>query len=263
MIPFVRYAPGMRKPLWICLAAFLSCGSFCTADVLIVADEFPAMEILSKRLKAEEGITAQLVDQARLPSSLASFPAVVVYIHKELHEPAEHAFIQYARNGGRLVLLHHSISSGKRQNREWFRFLGVELPEGGLDQGGYKYIEGVTVTCVNLAPGEYITSHLVNYPAKVEYRSTRGSEELPAFALNETEVYLNHVLHGPHTLLLGLRYLDVPTGKTWAQQTAGWWRRAEKGAVFYFMPGHSPHDFENPCYGRIILNAITGKASSP
>ena len=34
----------------------------------------------------------------------------------KMGEPAEKTFIQYAESGGKLVLLHHSISSGKRPN---------------------------------------------------------------------------------------------------------------------------------------------------
>ena len=37
----------------------------------------------------------------------------------------------------------------------------------------------------------------------------------------------------------------------------GWLRPAGKGWVIYLMPGHTVHDFENPIYGRIVLNAIT------
>jgi Trehalose utilisation len=228
------------------------------AEVLIVADEFPAMEVLAKRLKAEEGIASKLVDQAHLPANLAGVQAVVVYIHKGLMASAARAFIEYAENGGRLVLLHHSISSGKRQNRDWFTFLGIELPEGDVDHGGYKWIEGVTVTWVNLASNQPVTSKRVVYPVTEVYESqSGGSRVLPAFTLADTEVYLNHVLKGPHTLLLGLKYTDKASGKTWLQETAGWCRRVKKGSVVYFMPGHTSRDFEDPVYGRIVVNAIT------
>ena len=44
-----------------------------TGEVLIVADEFPAMEVLVKRLKVEANSAAAIVDQARLPKSLNEF----------------------------------------------------------------------------------------------------------------------------------------------------------------------------------------------
>src|ERR1043166_2232722 len=92
------------------------------ADVLIVADEFPVMQSLAAKLKSEERISSTVVAQTNLPANLASFDAVLVYIHMGLSEKAEDAFINYAKGGGKLVLLHHSISSGKRKNARWFPF---------------------------------------------------------------------------------------------------------------------------------------------
>jgi hypothetical protein len=228
--------------------------------VLIVADEFPAMHFLAGQLKSTEHRESQVVDQTHLPASLQPFEAVVVYIHKGLDSAAEHAFIDYAEAGGRLVLLHHSISSGKRQNRDWFKFLGVALPEGNVDQGGYKWTEGVTMQLVNLATNQFIMTNRIDYPEQSPaVQADGGSRFLPAFTLHETEVYLNHQLQGPRAKLMGLRYLDEKTGKLWSQDTAGWFRPAGKGCVTYLMPGHSQRDFENPVYGRIVLNAIVVK----
>ena len=223
---------------WLIAGVFVCFGSGTKGDVLIVADEFPAMETLAKRLKTEENRASQLVDQAHLPASLAPFDAVVVYIHKELTPAAEQTFIGYANAGGRLVLLHHSISSGKRQNRDWFNFLGVALPEGDLDHGGYKWIEGVTVQCLNLGPNQFIMTNQVRYPDQIVIAQPDGtSRPVPGFTLHATEVYLNHNLTGPRTVLMGLIYSDAKTGKTWKQETAGWLRRTGKGTVVYFMPG--------------------------
>src|SRR4051812_26094123 len=71
------------------------------ADVLFVADEFPAMQFVSGKLKSEEHIKSTVVAQTNLPASLASFEAVVVYIHQGMLEKAEEAFIDYARTGGK------------------------------------------------------------------------------------------------------------------------------------------------------------------
>jgi hypothetical protein len=252
----------MRVYLPLLVALLIPCGYGKAAEVLIVADEFPAMQVLARRLGAEENTTSQIVDQGHLPSTLAQFRAVVVYIHKTLAPAAERACIDYAEAGGRLVLLHHSISSSKRQNRDWFTFLGVELPEGDVEQGGYKWIEGVSVEWVNRAPAHYVMTNKVTYTETANTgRSEATANKLPVFKLTETEVYLNHVLHGPHTILMGLAYTDSKSGKTWIQDTAGWFRREGKGVVVYFMPGHTQHDFENPAYGRIVVNAITANAA--
>lgn len=254
----------MTKVLLLLL--FLCCG-LCTvvADVLIVADEIPAMERLARQLKAAEGIQSVIVKQTDLPPDLAKYSAVIVYIHKALGEPAEKAFIDYAQSGGKLILLHHSISSGKRSNRYWFPFLKISLLEGDFSQGGYKWIEGVRMELVNLAPKEYITTHKVKYGSQVMYQSSDrggGEKSYPGFLLEDTEVYLNHVFKGPRTILMGVKYTDAKSGKTYMQDRAGWYMPAGKGWVLYFMPGHSIHDFENPVYAQILTNAVTFQPST-
>ena len=138
------------------------------ADVLIVADEFPAMELLAGKLKAAEQLNGRVVSQKELPVRLDAFEAVVVYIHRELAEKTEDTLIDYANGGGKLVLLHHSISSGKRNNKRWFGFLGVSLPEADLSQGGYKWIEGVSFHLVNLNPNHFIMTNRVDYPIAIQ-----------------------------------------------------------------------------------------------
>jgi hypothetical protein len=232
------------------------------AEVLIVADEFPAMQFLAGKLQSEEHINSKLVSQKELPASLTSFDTVVVYIHGALEEQAEEAFIEYAKAGGKLVLLHHSISSGKRKNAHWFSFLGVSLPEGQLNEGGYKWIEGITFNLVNLNPNHFIMTNRVEYPARSAYAGTNGAPvagTLPGFTLEHSEVYLNHVHTEPRTLLMGLKYTDEKTGITYMQDRAGWIKHAGKGWIIYLMPGHTKGDFANPTYGRIVLNAVIFK----
>lgn len=226
-----------------------------TTDVLIVADEIPAMEVLAASLKEGAGASTTIVKQPELPADLAPYRAVVVYIHKNIDEATEKACLRYASEGGRLMLLHHSISSGKRKNREWLPSFGVTLPEGDFAQGGYKWLDPVNWELVNLAPGNQITSAGVVYPAKTEYNGVPR----PALPLEHSEVYLNHALAGPRTVLLGLKYTDPKTGKTYMQDTAGWYRPAGKGWVLYFMPGHTVAEFENPAYARILVNAYKAR----
>jgi hypothetical protein len=230
------------------------------ADILFVADEFPAMQLVADKLKSTEKINSKVVAQKDLPESLSSFEAVVIYIHRELSEKAELAFIDYTTNGGNLVLLHHSISSGKRKNAHWFSFLGVSLPEGNLDDGGYKWIEKINWDLVNLNPTHFIMTNKVTYPMNISYGSTNVPERsLPGFRLERTEVYLNHVHTEPRTLLLGFKYTDSKSGKTYMQDRAGWIKFAGKGQIIYLMPGHTVGDFENAAYERIVLNAIIYK----
>ncbi|NGO40239.1 ThuA domain-containing protein [Limisphaera ngatamarikiensis] len=248
----------MNRLLWTLSVACLTCTGQARDRVLIVADEFPAMEYLAEQCRTREHLDTTIVPQNQLPTDLASHRAVIVYIHRNLDTNAEQAFIRYTRAGGRLIVLHHSISSAKRKNPDWFRFLGVELPQGDVSTGGYKWIEPATVEIVNLAPDHFITSHKVAWPHNIPYRRETGGEEqpLPGMILEQTEVYLNHTLIGPRTPLLGLKYRDPVTGRIWMQDRAGWIRPADSGWIVYFQPGHSIRDFQQPAFTRLILNAI-------
>lgn len=230
----------------------LAAPALAATDVLMVADEIPAMEVLAKQLKTRIGVGSIIITQDKLPADLSVFPTVLVYIHKDITEPAETAFIAYAKGGGNLVLLHHSISSGKRKNKFWFPFLNIELPEKPYAEGGYKYFDPAAFDVINLAPAHYITTHEVTFPAKTEFQGASH----PSFPVTETEVYLNHVFTGPRTTLLGIRYTDKTTGKVYEQPTAGWYRPAEKGTVMYFMVGHNASDFDIPVYAQILANAV-------
>ena len=249
----------MIKPIALLCRILGGTTQFARSEVLIVADEFPAMQVVATKLKQEENIDSKLVWQTNLPPSLTAFQAVIVYIHKALSPQAEAAFINYTKAGGKLVVLHQSISSGKRKNEHWFPFLGVSLPEGDVSQGGYKWIEGVEFDLVALNPNHFIMANKVNYPEQISYQSANvpaRKESLPGFTLEETEVYLNHLHTEPHTLLMGLKYTDAKTGITYMQDHAGWVKPAGKGWIVYLMAGHAQHDFENPAYGRIVVNAV-------
>lgn len=219
-------------------------------SVLIVSDGAP-VRILAVQLKAH-GIDSEIVGDEALPGKLASHPAVIVYLHKTLTGASVKAFIDYANSGGKLIVLHHSISSQKRKNPAWLSFLGVSLPEGDASQGGYTYYDPVNLTLVNLAPKDWITTHDVHYESRIEY----SGQDRDAIELPSTEVYVNHVLEGARTILLGLKFREEKAGVTYTQDTAGWYKRAGKGWVMYFMAGHSEKEFENPAYAQILVNAV-------
>jgi hypothetical protein len=225
--------------------------------VLIVADEIPAMEILAKELSERAHAKATIVNSKKepLPEALAPYRAVLVYIHGNLAEPAEKAFLAYAEGGGNLILLHHTISSGKRKNAAWLPALGVKLPEGEFAAGGYKYFDDVNWELVALAPQHPILRG-VKFPKTVEYS---GGKKLPGLPLEETEIYLNHALEGERTPLLGLRYTDPTSGKLYLQDTAAWTKALGKGRVSYFMPGHKKTDFALPGYAQMIANTVALK----
>ena len=230
------------------------------AEVLIVADEFPAMEVLVKALKTQENIDSKIVLQTEMPSNLSGYLAVLVYIHKDLSPETEKAFVNYTKAGGKLILLHHSISSHKRKNAEWFPFLGVELPKGEANDGGYSYEGNINMEVVNLAPKHFITTHKIKYPEKISYQRESENEErkTKGYKLLNTEGYINIKSNGDKTILLGFKFTDKK-GKIWMQDRAAWCMKADKGWLFYLQPGHAISDYEDPTNARIVMNAVIYK----
>jgi len=248
----------MQRILILLFGVCASLSPLAAAEVLIVADEFPAMEFVAQRLKQDEGIASRIIKQDEMPAELGKFSAVVVYVHKKLADAPAKAMVDYTNAGGKLVALHHSISSGKRENKHWLPFLGMDLPKADVEQGGYKWIEPATLQVVNLAPDHFITTHKVRYETKIPYHSadTREERQRPGFTLEDSEVYLNHTFTGPRTVLLGLKYTDEKSDKTWTQDRAGWLKPSGKGWIVYLMPGHRAQEFQHPTYSRIVLNAV-------
>jgi hypothetical protein len=249
----------MRRLPWILALACLVTLPQCRAqEILIVADEFHAMQVLADHLERDTKVHPRIVGQLEMDPSLAGYRAVIVYLHGELQAAAEHKFIQYAQDGGDLILLHHTISSRKRENKDWFSFLHIELPATSFTDGGYAYFDPVTFQVVALAAGNPVITDHVTFDQKTAFTDplTGSERQLPATSFSETEVYVNHVLSGNRTVLLGLKYTDPKTNKVYTQPTAGWLLPTGKGTVFYFMMGHRAEDFDNAAYRQILDNAV-------
>jgi hypothetical protein len=227
--------------------------------VLIVMDEREQMETLASYLKAHGNIESTIVDQKSVPEDWSSFAAVLGFVHGALQEPVELKIIDYTKNGGRFVCLHHMISSGKSKNTYYFDFLGVRMTDidkarEPADPGGhYAWREPVEITVVNLNPKHYITSHDVTWPAK----TTFNGHDAPSFT-ERGEAYMNVFFSDTDkTVLLGLKYLDDRNNAQYMQQAEGWLKPAGKGWIVYLQPGHFTQEFEQPAVSQMILNAIT------
>jgi len=233
--------------------------------VLIVYDEKPQMDILAKRLQSE-GFGADFVSTKETLPAMSAYHAVIVFIHRAIPTEVAKAVADYTKAGGRTVALHHTISSGKVKTPIWLEFLGIELLlKQPVGEGGYAWEEGVLLRLVNLAPGHYITTHNVSYPTKAEYKrsdvdepaQTRDCVDFP-----DSEVYINHrFIDGKEkTILCGFICRAPKLGdKTWMQDRGGWLKKSGKGWIFYFMPGHSNRDMENPVLQQVIVNCLTWK----
>lgn len=238
-----------------------------TANVLIIQDEKPQMDVLADFIKTNGNLKVEIVDQKNLPENISSYQAVIVYIHGKMFEPTEVAIIDYAKKGGRLVILHHSISSGKANNKYYFDFLGIQLDDGKKSKypvepgAGYGWVDPITMTMVNLNPNHYITNHNVDWNETVEYMSSdwpNVEKTYPSFTLHHTEAYMNHKYTDGRekTVLVGMKFLDERNGKLFMQDRAAWIKDAGKGKIVYFMPGHSDLDYQNKNVSQWVLNAV-------
>jgi hypothetical protein len=239
-------------------------------QVLIVMDEREQMEALAGYLRDRGGIRSTIVDQQSAPGDWSRFDAVIGYVHGALRESTELKIIDYTKNGGRFVCLHHMISSGKAANRYYFDFLGVRLPETDKARepaqpgGHYSWRHDIDLTVVNLNPGHYITTNGVSWPERTAYRpsdSPSAEGEYPAFTLSDAEVYANVQFSDGHekTVLLGFKYLEDRNGALFMQDREGWLKPSGNGWIVYLQMGHSTHEFEHPAVAQMVLNAVTWK----
>lgn len=229
--------------------------------VLIIQDERPQMDVLAKFLAEKGKLPVTIVDQQSLPKQLSTYKAVIVFIHRALHEQTERAIIDYTNAGGRLICLHHSISSKKAENKFYFDFLGMKLKKGPMKDSGYAW-KASNWTLVNLNIKHYITNHKIEWNKQVTYTSSDqpSVEKLyPCIDLkDDSEVFINHRFTDGRqkTVLCGLIYTDKDTGKTYMQDRGAWIKKQGKGTIVYLMPGHCVSDYQNENIARIVLNAV-------
>jgi len=253
--------------IFLVFIVLLTLGGCKANKVLIIQDEMPQMEVLSRFLQEKGGLDVQIVDQKNLPQDFSTFKAVIVFIHGKLFPETERVVIDYTKSGGRCIVLHHSISSGKAKNEFYFDFLGIHLdfPEKSkfpVEPGaGYGWVDPVTLTIVNLNPNHYITSHNVIWEEQVLYTpSDNPSLEAlhPSISLDSSEVYMNHkFIDGREkTVLYGIKFLDERNNRLFLQDRGAWIKDQGQGKVIYFQPGHRPEDYENNNISQMILNAI-------
>jgi hypothetical protein len=266
----VFFLTHMSASILVAITALTSLGySGPKNSVIIVQDEMPTIEVLSKFLRDKGKLNVTVVDQKALPQDLSPYGSVIGYIHGKLEESAEMAIISHTKQGGRYICLHHSISSGKAKNRYYFDFLGIQLDNGKQSKNpvepgkGYGWVEGedVVLTLVNLNPHHYITNHQIQWSDTISYMSSDQpsvERSYSSLSLPHTEVYMNHkFIDGREKVVLcGFKFLDKRNNQLFMQDRAVWLKKYGKGDIIYLMPGHTPADYENRNIGQMILNAV-------
>ena len=235
--------------------------------VLIVMDEREQMEVLAEYMEKNGAVKSTIVDQADLPADISSYDAVIGYIHKTLEQKTERAIIDYTRQGGRYVCIHHSISSKKSLNEFYFDFLGIQLDNieeaknPATPGGHYSWRHPIELTVVNLNPDHFITANNINWDESILYMPSDQpsvEKQYPAFTIAETEFYLNHKFTDGRekTVLMGFKCVDDRNGIVFMQDRAAWIKKQGKGHIFYFKAGHSTQEFRNENLAQILLNAV-------
>ena len=245
----------------ICAVFIVGSSSPRQPKVIVVQDEMPQMEVLAKFLRENGKLSVAISDQSSFPENLSAYDAVIVFIHGNLEEKTEKSIINYTKKGGKLICLHHSISSKKAQNKFYFDFLGMRLDKGPMEKGGYKWKQS-SWSLVNLNSKHFITKSDVNWDEKVHYTPSdypSSKRAYPCIKLkHDSEVFINHKFtDGREKIVLcGIVYHDTESDKTYMQDRGAWIKRQGKGTIVYFMPGHTASDYENRNISQMILNAI-------
>ena len=247
----------MRTILMLILTPlFISCSQH---KILIIADEWPQMDVMASRLDENVEYDIQKAEQDEIDLDLKEFDFVFMYVHKPIVRDAEKAFIDFTNGGGSLIVLHHGIASSKMQNPAWLDFLGIDLFPRDHHKFPWGVIGKTTHTMVNLYPGHFITTNGIKYDKTIPFHSeydTIFHGEYPAFDLPDTEIFLNQRLKDDQIkVLFGFKNTDGSR----MQPTSGWYKQSGKGMIFYYQVGHSVADFENPNFIRVILNTMEWK----
>jgi hypothetical protein len=225
-------------------------------NLLIIADEWPQMDVLEDRLNKLDYYVIKKVEQDQIDSDLSGFDFVFMYVHKTLISNTENALINFTNNGGSLIVLHHGIASAKMDNPKWLHFLGVELFPRDHEKYPWGVLSETTHTMVNLNPGHFITSKGIKYEKIISFDSeydTVYKGKYNAFDLLSTEIFINQQFIGDqHQILFGFSNEDGSR----MQPTSGWYKQAGKGRIFYYQAGHSESDYEDPNFFRILLNTL-------
>lgn len=243
--------------VWLVLA--LSGAAWPQPRVYLVHDDPEPVAALAAHLE-RNGYAVSVEDQAAFRRHMRAISpaAVFMYVHGDFDSGIENFLIRYAEEGGRLIVLHHGAASGKMRCKRWMPFLGLTIRPANACTHPWKVVRG-NYSVVNLHPSHYVTTHKADYPQRVSYTPSdapSAGQQLPAFELTDTEAFVNQVFTDGRrkTVLLGIQGTD--NGRPYTQDRAGWLIETGKGHVFYFQPGHTRADFENPSYAQILLNAV-------
>jgi hypothetical protein len=245
----------------IWLALLLSHTIVAAPRAVLLHDEAGPMETLAAGLR-KHGFDAALQEQSAFRRPPVKDTVIFMYVHGVLETAVEDTLITWTEAGGRLVVLHHGMASGKMRNTRWPGFLGIRILPRDAPENAWIVLRG-DVDVVNLAPAHWVTTHRVSWPETVAYTPSDApstEQQLPAFRLSDTEFFNNQLFTDARrkTVLLGVKITS--SGRPVMQDRGGWVMPAGKGHVFYFQPGHFARDFEHAAFLQMLINAARWQA---
>ncbi|MBD3351460.1 MAG: hypothetical protein GF364_08230 [Candidatus Lokiarchaeota archaeon] len=206
-------------------------------------------------------------------------PCIITYNKNLIRTKNINAIKEYCDKGGKLIALHHNVSSMMMRQPEWLEMMKVKIEKGEKAEYPWSVIEGGDLYLTNLAPDSIITTNEIKYkdsvpainlpiePNKVvtthelltkdQKQEYHSREKEPAILFNKSEYFINHVLlpEPERTLLFALYFIDEASGREFISNNGGWKMPFGQGTIYYLMPGHSVHDY-NDTYCKIIRNCI-------
>lgn len=185
---------------------------------------------------------------------------------------------EYCANGGKLIALHHNVSSMMLRRPEWLDLMKINIVKGDDAEYPWSVIEGGDLYLTNLQPDNAITTKGIEYDSEVpmlklsvdptkkvltheldesQQKEFHSREKEKAIEFKKSEYFINHLpLPEPNRILLfGIFFHDPESGREFISNNGGWKMPYKEGMIYYLMPGHSVHDYhENYC--NIIRNCI-------
>ncbi len=167
--------------------------------------------------------------------TVKKYDVLVFYdLWQPISDAQKEGFVQYLKDGGGLVALHHCLAS----YQEWPEFLNII--------GGRYLLKEQTIAGKQLPASGYKHDEVMNVTvADKDHPITKGIDD---FQIHD-ETYSNfYTIPDVHVLLK----TDHPN----SSPNLAWTQTYGKGKIAYIQLGHDHLAFENPNYRKLVAQAI-------
>ncbi len=221
-------------------------------------------------------------------------PAAIFTYNKSLYKKKTvKNIIAFCEKGGKVIALHHNVSSVMLRRPEWLAFTDVDIKKGEKNPYPWSVIEGGDLFLLQLNSEDKIMKGVVlegdapelNQLAELQglkppenihlegdkrivsfeippeiHAEVDALPRAPALVFKKSEYFINLVLNpNPNRELLFAAYFEDPeSGRRYFSANGAWKLPRGEGVLYYFMPGHSTWDFTEE-YCKILRNCLLEK----